>query len=148
MPIDFAGEVRIPGFYRITEGAESGGEIIARWDGTIAQESNDRIAELGDPSSPHRVTESEVVGGLIGFESIDDPSTAFEAGAMYDLQFDDHSIRARFNSTILVPGQLDDKVAAQVGRTFVQWLFHQLDANDAPFTVDEHKLHEAKRVTG
>ena len=146
--IDFAGEVRIPGLYRITEEAPSGQEIIARWDCTIAEESNDRIARLGDPSSPHRVAESKVIGGLIGFESIDDLQTAFEAGSVYDLRFADRSIRARFDSThLILPGQLDDKVGGQVGHAAVVWNFHQLDA-DALFTVRPHELLEAERVTG
>lgn len=149
MPIDFAGEVRIPGFYRITEGAESGGEIIAHWDGTIAQENDDRIAKLGDPSSPHRVTESDVIDGLIGFESIDDFRTAFEADSVYNLRFEDRSIRARFDSThlILRTGQLEDKVGGEVGHAPVVWRFHQLDAMDALFTVHPHELLEAERVT-
>ncbi len=148
MPIDFAGEVRIPGFYRITEEAESGGEIIARWDGTIAEGSNDRIAKLGDPSSPRRVTESDVIDGLIGFESIDDLQTAFEAASVYDLRIADRSIRARFDSThLILPGQLEDKVGGQVGHAAVVWHFHQLDAFDALFTVEPHRLLEAERVT-
>jgi hypothetical protein len=146
MSSDFAGEVRIPGFYRISEGAESGGEIIARWDGTIAQESDDRIAELGDPSSPRRVTESNVIDGLIGFESIDDLRTAFETGSVYDLRFADRSIRARFDSThLILPGQLDDKVGGQVGHAAVVWHFHQLDAMTRGLPVTNRS--EPRRVT-
>ncbi len=149
MTVLFAGEDLLPGLYRITEANEPGRELVARWDGNVGPYGpNDRAAKVGAPSR-HPIIESKVADGLTTFISIDDLGAAFDTGAVYDVSWDDTTVRGRYVDTTLKHSIEPESgsASADVGSTWVQWSFRQLDADDATFTVDSHQLLEAERVT-